>query len=96
MWMDSSAWTEHNQGPWDPQNIGGQTAGLNTNQYLSSTIAVGAVIAAAKRTKSAVLLDRNRNVKKFPGVKKGQAVTRGSQVNDFSYMLMPVQYTLKL
>lgn len=96
MWIDSSAWTEHNQGPWDPQYIGGQTAGLNTNQYFfpSAALAVGAVIAAAKRTKSAVLLDRNRNVKKFPGVKKGQAVTRGSQVNDFSYMLMLVQYTL--
>lgn len=34
MWIDSSAWTEHNQGPWDPQYIGGQTAGLNTNQWV--------------------------------------------------------------
>lgn len=36
MWIDSSAWTEHNQGPWDPQYIGGQTAGLNTNQWFFS------------------------------------------------------------
>lgn len=53
MWIDSSAWTEHNQGPWDPQYIGGQTAGLNTNQWVffpSAALAVGAVIAAAKRT----------------------------------------------
>lgn len=83
MWIDSSAWTEHNQGPWDPQYIGGQTAGLNTNQWFFSILAVGAVIAAAKRTKSAVLLDRNRNVKKFPGVKKRASSNKGKSRQRF-------------